>query len=129
MRIQQPNLSFPFPPRPTPHIMTVQEISSHKDFNQTINKPGKIVVIDFWATWCGPCKAISPVFEKFSDLEEYANLEFYKLDVDKVEAASLEAGIRAMPTFMVFKDGVKVKELVGANPSGLKVLLDAALTF
>lgn len=84
-------------------------------------------MIDFWATWCGPCRFISPVFEKLSDAAELSNVGFYKVDVDEQDRISQEVGIRAMPTFMVFKDGQKVNELVGANPQQLENLLrDAA---
>ncbi|KAG6818775.1 hypothetical protein H0H93_001890 [Arthromyces matolae] len=105
--------------------MPVTPINSHEEFKQIINS-GKPVVIDFWATWCGPCKAISPIFEKLSELAEFAGVGFYKVDVDAQPDISQEVGVRAMPTFTLFKDGNKVKDLVGANPQGLKLLLDAA---
>ncbi|KAB5592244.1 hypothetical protein CTheo_4289 [Ceratobasidium theobromae] len=105
--------------------MPVQEITSTEEFNTIINS-GKIVVIDFWATWCGPCRFISPVFEKHSDTSDYPNVEFYKLDVDNLPEASEQAGIKAMPTFKVFHNGVVVNELVGANQGGLqKLIVDA----
>ncbi|CAI7567351.1 unnamed protein product [Penicillium discolor] len=100
-------------------------INSYNEFNQIINS-GKPVVIDFWATWCGPCRAISPIFEKMSELAEFNNVEFYKVDADEQEQISQEVGIRAMPTFILFKDGNKIKEFLGANPNGLKELLQVA---
>ncbi|KAG8912910.1 hypothetical protein FRC01_004838 [Tulasnella sp. 417] len=75
---------------------------------------------------CGPCRIISPVFEAHSQSGKYGAVEFYKLDVDGVPDASEEAGIRAMPTFMVFKDGQKIDELVGASPERLETLLSKA---
>jgi thiol-disulfide isomerase/thioredoxin len=57
---------------------------------------GEVVVIDFWATWCGPCKFISPIFEKLSALQEHQGIKFYKVDVDEQEEISQEVGIRAV---------------------------------
>jgi thioredoxin 1 len=54
----------------------------------------KTAVFDFWATWCGPCRVISPVFEKISD--QYADVAFYKVDVDQLPDISQEVGIRAV---------------------------------
>jgi thioredoxin 1 len=54
----------------------------------------KVAVFDFWATWCGPCKVISPIFEKFS--EHYPNIAFYKVDVEDASDVSEEVGIRAV---------------------------------
>jgi len=102
--------------------MTVTEIKSLTDFQQIIGS-GKPVVVDFWAEWCGPCKAISPVFHQFSEVEEYNGVEFYKVDVDEQTEISQEVGIKAMPTFILFKDGKKVADLIGANPQGVQQLL------
>jgi len=99
--------------------MTVTPITSKKQFDELVSS-GKPVLIDFWATWCGPCKMISPIFEKLSEGKDG---HFYKVDVDEQEEISQEVGIRAMPTFIVFKDGKKSGELVGANPPKLQTLV------
>ncbi|KAG8940846.1 hypothetical protein FRC04_004997 [Tulasnella sp. 424] len=105
--------------------MPVNVINSKAEFDQII-KSGKPVIIDFWAPWCGPCRTISPILEKLSNQEESAGVEFYKVDVDEQPDISQEVGIRAMPTFIVFKDGEKVKDLVGANPGALTALVQQA---
>ncbi|KAG6907471.1 hypothetical protein DXG01_008807 [Tephrocybe rancida] len=105
--------------------MTVTEIKSFKDFTEIINGD-KPVVIDFWATWCGPCRFISPILEKLSENQEFADIGFYKVDVDDQEQIAQEVGIKAMPTFMVFHKGNKINELVGANQQGLQTLLKSA---
>lgn len=71
------------------------------------------MIIDCMATWCAPCKKIAPEIVKLSNT--YPDARFYKLDVDEVPDVAQELGVRAMPTFMVFKGGEKVDEVVGAH--------------
>ncbi|EPS40221.1 hypothetical protein H072_6019 [Dactylellina haptotyla CBS 200.50] len=106
--------------------MSVEEkvisVESEAEFKGYIESD-KVTVVDFYAVWCGPCKVISPVLEKLANDSEFAELNFIKVDVDKLDNVSAEMGIRAMPTFMVFKGGEKVNELVGANPGALKAMV------
>lgn len=82
----------------------------------------KIIVMDFWAAWCGPCRLIAPVFEKLaSDFSSQAI--FVKVDVEKGQDISKEYAVRAMPTFIVLKDGAKVDELVGASKEKLEAMV------
>jgi len=96
--------------------MGVHNLANKVEFEAAI-KDNKVVVLDAFATWCGPCKVIAPQVSKFSD--EYPSAHFVKLDVDEVPDVAQELGIRAMPTFLIFKDGEKVSEIVGANPKSL----------
>ncbi|KAE8137370.1 thioredoxin-like protein [Aspergillus pseudotamarii] len=102
---------------------TVSPLNSLDEFHNLINS-GEVVIIDFWATWCGPCRAISPVFEKLASEPKFSSIKFVKVDVDQQEDIAQEVGIRAMPTFMAFKNGNKIDELVGANPGDLAKLVE-----
>ncbi|KAM0692246.1 hypothetical protein Q7P36_008447 [Cladosporium allicinum] len=98
----------------------VHNLTSKADFDAALNESG-VMVVDFFATWCGPCKVIAPQVVKFSN--NYTNARFFKVDVDEVPEAAQEHSIRAMPTFLIFKDGKQVSEVVGANPTALEAAI------
>ncbi|UZJ54189.1 hypothetical protein CBS101457_003509 [Exobasidium rhododendri] len=102
--------------------MSVQAITSYEEFKKIINGD-KVAAIDFWATWCGPCKMISPMFEKFAAAAPADKIAFYKVDVDEQDQISQEVGVKAMPTFVFFKNGEKLNEVVGAIPQQLQVAI------
>jgi thioredoxin len=84
------------------------------NFHEVVGTKG-VVVVDFWAPWCGPCRAVSPLLEQLAS--EMAGLAtFGKLNVDDNPRTSQEFGIQGIPTIMVFKDGRPVDGLVGAAP-------------
>jgi len=93
----------------------VSNIRSRSDFQKHIIEADEktLVILDCFAVWCGPCKTIAPTIAKYS--EEYSSAKFYKVDVDEASDVAQELGIRAMPTFLFFKNGEKVGEVVGAN--------------
>lgn len=73
-----------------------------------------IVVVDFFATWCGPCKMLGPIIEKLG--EEISNVKFIKIDVDKNEDLARRYGVMSIPTIIFFKDGREVKKHIGFIP-------------
>lgn len=83
---------------------------------------GKLVVIDFSATWCGPCKMIAPLYEELS--EDFSNAIFLKVDVDENHETAAKYGVKAMPTFLFIKRGEVVDAIQGANPALLKNMLE-----
>ncbi|KAK0701972.1 thioredoxin-like protein [Lasiosphaeria miniovina] len=104
--------------------MTVHIIETASQFKETIAREKGLVVVDAFATWCGPCKAIAPVISKWSNLDEYKDkVHFTKFDVDELPELAQELGIRAMPTFVFFKDGERLTQFSGANPPALEALV------
>ncbi|KAI3376332.1 hypothetical protein L3Q82_016814, partial [Scortum barcoo] len=85
----------------------------------------KLVVVDFTASWCGPCKMIGPEFDRLSKLPEYANVVFLKVDVDDGSDVSEHCKINCMPTFQFYKNGEKVDEFSGANKDTLVEKINA----
>ena len=84
-----------------------------KNFQEHVEKPG-ILVIDWWATWCGPCRAFAPIYEKASD--KYTDVVFGKIDTDAEQELAATFEIRSIPTLMVFRDQVLVFARPGMIP-------------
>ena len=102
--------------------MATIEINA-EDFEDTITD-NDIVLVDFWAEWCGPCKRFGPIYEKTS--EEYQGVVFAKLDTEANRELSGQLGIEGIPTLMAFREGVLVFNQAGALPGqALKQVIDA----
>ena len=85
------------------------------------------VIVDFWATWCPPCKILAPVFEELAG-EYEGKVKFAKLDTDEVRAVAQKYSIMSIPTLIVFKGGKEIERMVGALPKeALKEKIDALL--
>lgn len=95
------------------------DISSN--FDQVVLESKKPVLVDFWAQWCGPCRNMSPILQKFS--EEYEDILVAKVDVDSEEQTALEYQIRALPTFILFVNGKEIERSSGS------MSLDAIVDF
>lgn len=97
------------------------------NFEEVVLKSNKPVVVDFWAEWCGPCRAIGPIIEDLA--REYeGKVVVAKLNVDENTVTSTNYDIRSIPTLLFFKNGKVVDKLIGAVPkSNIKAKIDALL--
>ena len=93
--------------------MAVVEIKGAQ-FDEEVLKSDKPVFVDFYATWCGPCKMMSPILEQLS--EEKQDVKFAKIDVDDAERLAILYGISSIPCMILFKNGEEADRVVGAVP-------------
>ncbi|XP_048194798.1 thioredoxin [Perognathus longimembris pacificus] len=101
----------------------VKQIDSKEAFQEALDAAGdKLVVVDFSATWCGPCKMIKPFFHALS--EKYPNVMFLEVDVDDCQDVAADCEVKCMPTFQFFKKGEKVGEFSGANKEKLETTIN-----
>jgi len=94
----------------------VKSITEIEDFKKEL-VDNKLVIIDYWANWCGPCKNIAPFYEELS--KKY-NACFLKVDIDEAEELSESVGIKCLPTFQIYKNGEKIEEINGADKEKLE---------
>jgi thioredoxin 1 len=87
-----------------------------QNFEDEIGGSAGVAMVDFWATWCGPCRIVAPVVEQLADEYGEQGLRVGKLDVDENPQTAARYGVRSIPTILFFKDGQLVDRLVGAMP-------------
>lgn len=93
---------------------------SAENFKQEVLEAKGKVLVDFFATWCGPCRMMSPIVDQLAD--ELADVKVCKVDIDQAEALATEYGVEVVPTFIVFENGETVKSVSGVMPK--PVILD-----
>ena len=93
--------------------MAIEKITSENFEEKVLSAPNK-VLLDFWATWCGPCRMIAPFVEEIA--EENEHITVGKIDVDEEPALAARFGITSIPTLIVMENGQKVDQLIGYRP-------------
>lgn len=96
--------------------MAIIYITSIAHFESVING-NRPVIIEFWAEWCGVCRAVSPLFEQLA--VQHPTAHFYRLDIEEVRDVALALGVLDLPAFKVFKKGIQVGSLVGVDRTQL----------
>ena len=89
---------------------------TEKSFEQEVLQSDKPVIVDFWAEWCGPCHAVSPVLERIA---EERNLKLVKVNIDENQDLAIRYGIMSIPNMILFEDGQPKANVVGAMPKGM----------
>lgn len=101
----------------------MQHLTTLDEFQAEVTHSGHDCVVDYYATWCGPCKVIAPVFEDLAATTR--GVFFYKVNVDEASDIAQAQGIRAMPTFVFYRNGAPVMSVSGANKALLQERMKA----
>lgn len=118
-RFVTPNNLFSFCGGATGNSL-VKEFTDLQELEKLLSSSPGLVVIDFTATWCGPCKMIAPHFKAMADSEEYKSVTFVKVDVDAGSEIAQHFGVMAMPTFIFVRNNEIVHQFSGASLDNLK---------
>ena len=97
-------------------------VFTSENFEKEVLQSEKTVLIDFWATWCGPCRLLSPIVDEIEN-EASTQVKVGKINVDDEQDLAVKFGIMSIPTLVVMKNGQEVKRLIGVHPK--QTILDA----
>lgn len=96
--------------------MAIVHVTTQEEYDKEVKNSDVPVMLDFWAPWCGPCKMLSPIFEKVA--EEVENVKFVKINIDEADELAEQFGIRSVPTIALVKDGEVIEQKAGIMPKG-----------
>ncbi|AES96502.1 putative monodehydroascorbate reductase (NADH) [Medicago truncatula] len=104
------------------HVLTFHSTAKWNAHFEAFKETNKLMVIDFTAKWCGPCKVMDPVMKDFA--AKYTDVEFIKLDVDELMGVSQTFQVHSLPTFLLIKKGKVVDKVVGARKEELQRMIE-----
>ncbi|CAJ1973264.1 unnamed protein product [Sphenostylis stenocarpa] len=102
-------------------VISVHTVAAWKEFLDKGKEPNKLIVVDFTASWCGPCRFIAPILADIA--KRLPHVTFLKVDVDELDSVSKEWEVEAMPTFLFLKEGNLVDKIVGAKKEELQSII------
>ena len=106
----------------------MNEIKNSQQFEQEVLNSANPVFVDFWAEWCGPCRAVSPVVEELSN-EYDGKVDFVKVNVDENGELAQKYNVLSIPTFAIFKNGKVVSQKVGSSAKeSFQTMIDSSLS-
>lgn len=94
---------------------------SSKDFQTEVLDHKGVVLVDFYADWCGPCRMLGPILEEVDAENKDENIKILKLNVDENQPTAMEYGVMSIPTVIIFKDGKEFDKKVGVQPKSMYV--------
>ncbi len=95
--------------------MSLINNTTDAEFTNAVSEQGKLVIVDLWAEWCGPCKMMEPILEEIAG-EYNEKIKVVKLNIDQYQETPLKFGVMNIPTLLLFKDGKEIDRIIGAFP-------------
>ncbi|MFA5369813.1 MAG: thioredoxin [Candidatus Omnitrophota bacterium] len=92
------------------HVVEIEEAG----FNDNIRQAEGLVMVDFWAPWCGPCRVTAPILESIAEKLQ-GKVKIYKINIDNCHTLAVEFGVMSIPTMIIFKDGKEQDRIIGAS--------------